>query len=114
MAAAIVYWSAVAQSCAVLIAAPDVMPAFKQRAAAATLEPQLLDQKGTRRAPRFKTEKIGVLVDGNPATLLELSTCGALVLSPTIVRPNQRVRMALSDDGGILRFNAAIAWAQFE
>jgi hypothetical protein len=74
-----------------------------------------LDQKGTRRAPRYQiAHKLEVLVDGNPATLLDLSTCGAQVISPTILRPNQRVRMALSDDGGVLRFNATIAWAAFE
>ena len=74
-----------------------------------------LDQKGTRRAPRYQmARKLEVLVDGNPATLLDLSTCGAQVISPTILRPNQRVRMALTDDGGVLRFNATIAWAAFE
>jgi hypothetical protein len=74
-----------------------------------------LDQKGTRRAPRYQmARKLEVLVDGNPATLLDLSTCGAQVISPTILRPNQRVRMALTDEGGVLRFNATIAWAAFE
>jgi hypothetical protein len=74
-----------------------------------------LDQRGTRRAPRYQmARKLEVLVDGNPATLLDLSTCGAQVISPTILRPNQRVRMALTDDGGVLRFNATIAWAAFE
>ena len=74
-----------------------------------------LDQKGTRRAPRYQiARKLEVLVDGNPATLLDLSTCGAQVISPTILRPNQRVRMALTDQGGVLRFNATIAWAAFE
>ena len=74
-----------------------------------------LDQKGTRRAPRYQmARKLEVLVDGNPATLLDLSTCGAQVISPTILRPNQRVRVALTDEGGVLRFNATIAWAAFE
>jgi len=74
-----------------------------------------LDQKGTRRAPRYQiAHKLEILIDGNPATLLDLSTCGAQVISPTILRPNQRVRMALTDDAGVLRFNAAIAWAAFE
>ncbi len=74
-----------------------------------------LDQKGTRRAPRYQiAHKLGILIDGNPVTLLDLSTCGAQVISPTIIRPNQRVRMALTDDAGVLRFNASIAWAAFE
>ena len=94
---------------------------------AATLAPQspasvttetgraLLDPTGTRRAPRYKmAHRVEVMVDGNPATLLDLSTCGAQVISPTILRPNQRVRMAMNDETGIVRFNATIAWAAFE
>jgi hypothetical protein len=84
-------------------------------APAATLEPQPLDQKGTRRAPRFKiAHGVEVLIDGNPAALLDLSTVGAQVISPTILRPNQRVRVSLTDGAGLIRFNAAIAWAAFE
>jgi len=82
---------------------------------AATLEPPPLDQKGTRRAPRFTmAPKVEILIDGNPATLLDLSTVGAQVISPTILRPNQRVRMTLPDEAGLIRFNATIAWASFE
>ena len=92
---------------------------------AATLEPHPnraidpvqipLDQEGTRRAPRFTmADKVDVLIDGNPATLLDLSTSGAQVISPTILKPNQRVRMALPEDAGMLRFNATIMWASFE
>jgi hypothetical protein len=55
-----------------------------------------------------------VLIDGNPAALVELSTCGAQVLSPTILKPNQRVRMVLSDEGSTIRLTASIAWAAFE
>ena len=74
-----------------------------------------LDQRGTRRAPRFRIAgEMGVHLDGNPATLVDLSTVGAQVISPTILKPKQRVRVALTDDHGTMRFNAAIAWAFFE
>jgi hypothetical protein len=74
-----------------------------------------LDQRGTRRAPRFRIKgKVEILVDGNVATLIDLSIIGAQVVSPTILKPNQRVRMALNDDLGNVRFNAAVAWASFE
>ena len=77
--------------------------------------PALLDPTGTRVAPRVKmAHQVDILVDGNPATLLDLSTSGAQVISPTILRPNQRVRVALTDDTRVLRFNASIAWAAFE
>jgi hypothetical protein len=83
--------------------------------ATATLDPQRLDVEGTRRAPRIAMGgKIEVLIDGNPAALVELSACGAQVVSPTILKPNQRVRMVFSDEAGIVRVNAAIAWATFE
>ena len=55
-----------------------------------------------------------MLLDGNAAKLVDLSTVGAQVMSPTILKPNQRVRMALADDQGALRFNATVAWASFE
>jgi PilZ domain-containing protein len=55
-----------------------------------------------------------VLVDGNLALLVDLSTIGAQVLSPTVLKPNQRVRMALSDEHSSVRFNASVAWASFE
>jgi pyruvate/2-oxoglutarate dehydrogenase complex dihydrolipoamide acyltransferase (E2) component len=74
-----------------------------------------LDQRGTRRAPRFNVVGgIEVLIDGKPATLINLSTAGAQVVSPTILRPNQRVRMVLPDAERQLRFAAGIAWAAFE
>jgi hypothetical protein len=74
-----------------------------------------LDQRGTRRAQRFKLiDGIAIMIDGNAATVVDLSTDGAQVVSPAILKPNQRVRIGLADDHGALRFNAAIAWAFFE
>ena len=74
-----------------------------------------LDQRGTRRAPRYKVvDNVEVLVDGNPATLIDVSTVGAQVLSATTLRPNQRLRMLLPDGARPIRFNAGVAWAAFE
>ena len=74
-----------------------------------------LDQRGTRRAPRFRiVDGVDVQIDGNPATLVDLSLAGAQVVSPTILKPNQRVRMSLSESSRPMRFSAAIAWASFE
>jgi hypothetical protein len=74
-----------------------------------------LDQRGTRRAPRFGVTKgIEVMIDGNPAALINLSTVGAQVVSPTILKPNQRVRMTLPDADGPIRLMAGVAWAAFE
>jgi hypothetical protein len=84
-------------------------------AAGAAPAPVTLDQRGTRRAPRFKIAgQVEVLVDGNLALLVDLSTIGAQVLSAIVLKPNQRVRMSLSDEHSSVRFNASVAWASFE
>lgn len=75
---------------------------------------QPLDWRGTRRAPRVRiTDGIEVMVDGNTAMLVDLSAIGAQVISPVVLRPNQRVRMALTDDVAVVRFNASVTWASF-
>ena len=92
-----------------------LQPELPAAAPAATLEPPHLDQRGTRRALRIKIKAgLEVLVDGNSATLIDLSSVGAQVISPTILRPNQRVRISMPGDGGAIRLNATIAWAEFE
>ena len=54
------------------------------------------------------------MIDGKPAALINLSVVGAQVVSPTILKPNQRVRMALQDPDGPIRCMAGVAWAAFE
>ena len=57
-----------------------------------------LDQKGTRRAPRIRIKDgVEVAVDGNAAALVDLSAVGAQVVSPTVLKPNQRVRVTMGD-----------------
>ena len=97
-------------------AATEAAAEAAAKAAAAPPAPTTapLDQRGTRRAPRFNVASgIEVMIDGKPATLVNLSVVGAQVVSATILRPNQRVRMILSNERS-LRFAAGIAWAAFE
>jgi hypothetical protein len=76
---------------------------------------QALDESGTRGSPRMMMVKgVDVLVDGNPAVLVDLSVGGAQVLSAAVLKPNQRVRITLTDEGGTLRITGTIAWATFE
>ena len=83
--------------------------------AVAAPAPAPLDQRGTRRAPRVRiVDGVEVVIDGNVATLVDLSVIGAQVVSPTILKPNQRVRMAMGEGSKSLRFSAAVAWASFE
>ena len=84
-------------------------------AAAVEAPPAVLDQKGTRRAQRFKIiEGIEVLIDGNPAMLVDLSTVGAQVVSGTLLKPNQRVRLSFVENTKQVRFSAGVAWSAFE
>jgi len=77
--------------------------------------PAPLDQRGTRRAPRVRiVDGVDVVIDGNVATLVDLSVIGAQVVSPTILKPNQRIRIAMGEATKPLRFSAAVAWASFE
>ncbi len=74
-----------------------------------------LDQCGTRRAQRIRIrDGAEVLVDGNAATLVDVSTAGAQVLCSSVLRPNQRVRLTFSDHNRIIRCHGSIAWASLE
>ena len=74
-----------------------------------------LDKIGTRHSPRFKiVNGVDVEIDGNPATLVDLSVSGAQVVSLTILKPNQRVRFIMPSTKPPIRLKAAVAWASFE
>ena len=46
-------------------------------------------------------------VDGNPAALVDLSTVGAQVVSPTVLKPNQRVRVVLGEGKAAVKCSGA-------
>ncbi len=72
-----------------------------------------LDLKGTRRAARVPIrDGVEVAVDGNTAGLIDLSVVGAQVVSPTVLKPNQRVRMTM--ENGKVKCAGAVVWAAFE
>lgn len=74
-----------------------------------------LDQRGTRRAPRIRIKDgVEISVDGNAAQLVDLSSVGAQVVSPTVLKPNQRVRIVMGEGKGSVKCAGAIAWAAFE
>ena len=83
-------------------------------AAAAQTEPPL-DTWGTRRVQRVRVEDgLSAIVDGATVGLVDLSVFGAQVLSPAVLKPNQRLRFSLTDQWGAVRCNAVVAWATFE
>jgi len=74
-----------------------------------------LDRRGTRREQRSAmADGVTILVDGTPAQLVDLSVLGAQVVSTSVLKPNQRVRVSMVDERVTLRFHAVVAWAAFE
>jgi hypothetical protein len=97
-------------SAAPALAAPGLAAPETQAPAKAPL-----DQRGTRRAPRFRlAQDVDLSIDGNAAHLVDVSVIGAQVVSSSILKPNQRVRVSLPDAPRPIRFSAGIAWASFE
>jgi hypothetical protein len=96
-------------------AAPAAKPAAAPSPAPTPTYPAPLDQRGTRRAERIRFEPpFEIMVDGSSASLIDLSTIGAQVISSAALKPNQRVRLALNDDQGSIRLTGSVAWASFE
>ena len=74
-----------------------------------------LDRRGTRRAPRVDiVDGVEAQVDGNPASVLNLSLVGVQVVSTIILKPNQHVRVTLGGPRQPIRVRSAVAWALFE
>jgi hypothetical protein len=96
--------------------APAAPPAAAPAATASTPTPAPTETpRIERRAERHVVSRnVEVLIDGNPATLVNISIVGAQVVSMSSLRPNQRVRMSLVDATRPMRFNGVIAWASFE
>ncbi|MGE5199943.1 MAG: hypothetical protein ACM3H9_09910 [Rhodospirillaceae bacterium] len=73
------------------------------------------DGAGTRRVPRIRMRQgIDVQIDGATASLVDLSTMGAQVVSTTVLKPRQRVRVVLAVEPYLIRAAGTVAWALFE
>lgn len=82
---------------------------------AAVVEAPSLDYRGTRRAKRFRLKNgVELLVDGNPASVIDMSARGAQVVLSQQLRPYQRVRVVVGKDQDVYRCTAAIAWSRYE
>jgi len=74
-----------------------------------------LDAAGTRRVPRIRMRQgIDVQIDGATASLVDLSTMGAQVVSASVLKPRQRVRVVLAVEPYLIRAVGTVAWALFE
>src|SRR2546422_2299826 len=70
----------------------------------------------TRRVPRFPVlDPLAMVVDGKPTNLVDMSVMGAQVVSQPILRPNQKLKITLPDEGDeVLCLTAFVAWAALE
>ena len=90
-------------------------PAAAPSATVVEAAPRPLDWHGTRRAQRYRVRHgVEIQIDGNTVSVVDMSVVGVQVLSPTILRPNQKVRISIPNDDFVMRFRGAVAWAKFE
>jgi hypothetical protein len=69
----------------------------------------------TRRASRFKVvESLNAVVENGRANLVNISIIGAQVVSPSVIRPTQKVKIMLPDAHDMVPLTANVAWSTFE
>ena len=74
-----------------------------------------LEAISTRRAPRFLVrDPLDAVVESGAASLIDISVLGAQVVSRPVLRPNQKIKIALPDTGDMLHVMAHVAWSTFE
>jgi hypothetical protein len=89
-----------------------VAPAPKVVAAVVSTEPT---PASTRRAPRFLVrDPLNAVVENGSASLVDISVLGAQIVSQPMLRPNQKIKLALPDMGETLTVTALVAWSMFE
>ena len=90
--------------------APAVVAAPPRAVAAAQMA-----ALSTRRAPRFLVrDPVNAVVESGSASLVDISVLGAQVVSGPVLRPNQKIKLALPDTGEMLHVMAHVAWSTFE
>lgn len=70
-----------------------------------------LDHAGTRRAVRFPMNRRNVMVNGEPSELVDLSVTGAQVVVTTRLRPNEVLRLVLTDGAIDARCQGTVIWS---
>jgi hypothetical protein len=89
-----------------------VAPSPRQIAAVAAPP---VEPANTRRAPRFQVrEQLEVIVESGHANLIDLSVLGAQIVSLPVLRPNQKLKIDLTDTNDGVSVIAQVAWSLFE
>jgi len=69
----------------------------------------------TRRAPRFLVrDPFDVTVESGCASLVDISVLGAQIVSLPVLRPRQKINVALPDNDETMNLIAQVAWSTFE
>ena len=78
-------------------------------------EPLPPDYDGGRGTHRCRMRPgVEVRLDGDPTTLVNLSSSGAQLLVQKALRLNQQVRISIEDEQEMCRFRASVIWVSFE
>ena len=70
-----------------------------------------LDRAGTRQAARYPMNRRNMIINGDPAELIDLSVSGAQVQAPARLRPLKVARVVLMDEGAETKLQGTVAWA---
>ena len=103
-------------SAAVVAASSAAVVATASGAVVSPADLNLNLNPNTRRVPRFPVmDPLAALVDGKTTSLIDMSLMGAQVVSSPVLKPNQRLRITLPDEGDtVLQVTAHIAWSEFQ
>jgi hypothetical protein len=90
-------------------------PAAGVSAAAAAAQAEAI-AVNTRRVPRFPVvNHLQLKIDGQSTSLVDMSVMGAQVISTPTLRPNQKLKVTLPDEGdSLLSVSGVVAWSFFE
>jgi hypothetical protein len=93
-------------------ASPAAQPADVARPDHAAEKPVYSQARQARRVK--KQEGLDLTVDGAESSLVDVSSSGAQILSPTAMRPNRVLRLMLKAGERALECKGRVMWARFE
>ena len=92
-----------------------VTPSQQVVAALSKIVAAHIETVNTRRAPRFLVrDPFDVTVESGCASLVDISVLGAQIVSLPVLRPRQKINVALPDNDETMNLIAQVAWSTFE
>jgi len=98
-----------------VVASQAGLVAPSQQVVAALSKVAHAEAVNTRRAPRFLVRgPLDVTVESGCASLVDISVLGAQIVSLPVLRPRQKINVALPDNDETMNLIAQVAWSTFE